>query len=157
MTPRKVYTDSVRANLWTTEIYKNDKAGQELEGVLPGSEQNLHSLFSIKGVFNVEGVEFNSEVFSSLDIEWFVLSVLIIFIISVFGLIATEGTFLFRLMCYEVIYLLINIIFICCGFLFNDATSYIFVLMLLTLVAAESAIILSLVVLHYNLGGDLKL
>jgi len=99
----------------------------------------------------------NSEIFVTLELEWIVFSVFIILVVIVFGLIIIEGSFLFKLMCYEVIYLLVNIIFICCGFLFSDAISYMFVLMLLTLVAAESAIILSLVVLHYNLGGNLKL
>jgi NADH:ubiquinone oxidoreductase subunit K len=60
-------------------------------------------------------------------------------------------------MCYEVLYLYININFLFCGFIFQDLTSHIFILVLLTIIAAESAIVLSLIVFHYNLGGELEL
>jgi NADH:ubiquinone oxidoreductase subunit K len=56
-------------------------------------------------------------------------------------------------MLYEIIYLLSSINLIFCGFIYGDILAYTFVLILLTIIGAESAIILSIVVLNYNLNA----
>jgi NADH:ubiquinone oxidoreductase subunit K len=91
------------------------------------------------------------------NVTWLRWFIIILFLALVFGLAVVNGSIILNLMCYEILYLYINIIFLICGFIFQDLMSHLFILTLLTVIAAESAIVLALLVFHYKLGGSLEI
>jgi NADH-quinone oxidoreductase subunit K len=75
---------------------------------------------------------------------------LILFLISIFGLFATRKNMIIVLMSIELMLLSSTYSFVFLSIYLDDIGGQLFALMILTVAAAESAIGLALVVLHYR-------
>jgi NADH-quinone oxidoreductase subunit K len=95
---------------------------------------------------------------SNLYIEYNILTLtnliclgFLLFIIGLFGLLFNKGSLIFCLISIELIFVGLNFILIFIGNLINFLTCQIFVLILLTLAASETALGLCLIIMYHNL------
>lgn len=81
----------------------------------------------------------------------------IIFTIGLCGLVLNRKNLLLVLMSIELLLLSININFAAFSIYLDDITGQIFIIFILTVAAAESAVGLSLITLHYKLKDSIEL
>jgi NADH-quinone oxidoreductase subunit K len=78
-----------------------------------------------------------------------------LFLVGVFGVLSTQKNILFMLMSIEISILAVNLFLISSSILFSDLVGQVFALMILTVVAAESAVGLSFFILLYKKQGTI--
>lgn len=82
---------------------------------------------------------------------------LLLFLISVFGILLNRSSILIVFMCIEMILLSTNLNFLILSVYLDDAVGQIFSLVILTVAAAESAIGLSILILYYRIKGNINI
>ncbi len=82
---------------------------------------------------------------------------LLLFFISVFGILLNRSSILIVFMCIEMILLSTNLNFLILSVYLDDAVGQIFSLVILTVAAAESAIGLSILILYYRIKGNINI
>jgi len=80
-----------------------------------------------------------------------------LFIIGALGLILNRKNILITLMSIELMLLAINLNFTIFSIYLNDIAGYIFVLFILTIAAAESAIGLAILTIYYRLKNTIRI
>ena len=85
----------------------------------------------------------------------YILVSVIIFMISVFGLIYNKKSILIILISIELILLSVNILFIVFSIYLDDIVGQIFTIFILTIAAAETSIGLSLLLVSYKVRGNI--
>ena len=78
-----------------------------------------------------------------------------LFLLGIFGTLSTQKNLLFMLMSIEISILAINLILISSSIAFDDLIGQVFALLVLTVVAAESAVGLSFFILLYKKQGTI--
>lgn len=78
-----------------------------------------------------------------------------IFLISIFGLIYNRKSIIIVLISIELILLSINILFIVFSIYLDDIVGQIIALFILTLASVETSIGLSILVINYNIKGNI--
>ena len=78
-----------------------------------------------------------------------------LFFISIFGLISNRKNLLVTIMCLELLLLSANLNFLCFSVYLDDMYGQLFSLMILTVVASESAIGLALIITYYRTRGSI--
>jgi len=81
----------------------------------------------------------------------------ILFVISIAGIFINRRNILILLMSIELMLLAVNINFIAFSSYLNDIQGQIFVFFILTVAAAEAAIGLAILVIHYRITGIVSL
>jgi NADH-quinone oxidoreductase subunit K len=82
---------------------------------------------------------------------------LLLFFISIFGILLNRSSVLIVFMCIEMILLSTNLNFLILSVYLDDAVGQIFSLLILTVAAAESAIGLSILILYYRIKGNINI
>ncbi|KAB2964013.1 NADH-quinone oxidoreductase subunit NuoK [Zoogloea sp.] len=82
---------------------------------------------------------------------------LLLFFISVFGILLNRSSILIVFMCIEMILLSTNLNYLILSVYLDDAVGQIFSLIILTVAAAESAIGLSILILYYRIKGNINI
>lgn len=82
---------------------------------------------------------------------------LLLFFISIFGILLNRSSILIVFMCIEMILLSTNLNFLILSVYLDDAVGQIFSLLILTVAAAESAIGLSILILYYRIKGNINI
>lgn len=82
---------------------------------------------------------------------------LILFFVGAFGLFLTRKHIIMMLLSLEIVLLSINYNFLIFSVMYDDVLGQIYVLCILTLAAAESAIGLAILVVYYRLRGGISL
>ena len=77
--------------------------------------------------------------------------------IGVLGLVLNRKNILITLMSIELMLLAINLNFVIFSIYLDDITGYIFVLFILTIAAAESAIGLAILTIYYRLKNNIRI
>ncbi len=77
--------------------------------------------------------------------------------IGVLGLVLNRKNVLITLMSIELMLLAINLNFIIFSIYLDDSTGYVFVLFILTIAAAESAIGLAILTIYYRLKNTIRM
>ena len=80
-----------------------------------------------------------------------------LFIIGALGLILNRKNILITLMSIELMLLAINLNFTIFSIYLNDIAGYVFVLFILTIAAAESAIGLAILTIYYRLKNTIRI
>jgi NADH-quinone oxidoreductase subunit K len=80
-----------------------------------------------------------------------------LFLIGVLGLVLNRKNILITLMSIELMLLAINLNFVIFSIYLDDLTGYIFVLFILTIAAAESAIGLAILTIYYRLKNTIQI
>ena len=80
----------------------------------------------------------------------------IIFTIGLVGIFLSRKNIIIILMCIELILLAVNINLVSFSIFINDLTGQIFALFILTVVAAEAAIGLAIIVVYYRNSGTIR-
>lgn len=80
-----------------------------------------------------------------------------LFLLGVCGIMVTSKHLIMSLIAIELMLLSINLIVILSSICFDDITSHLFFIIVLTIGAAESALGLSLMVLFFRLRGSISL
>lgn len=88
---------------------------------------------------------------STIKINFFVLVTFIVFFIGLFGIILNRKNTLMILMSIEILLLAVNLNFLALSIYLDDIFGHIFVIFILTIAAAESAIGLSIITAAYRL------
>jgi NADH-quinone oxidoreductase subunit K len=83
--------------------------------------------------------------------------IIILFLIGVLGLVLNRKNILITLMSIELMLLAINLNFVVFSIYLNDITGYVFVLFILTIAAAESAIGLAILTIYYRLKNTIQI
>ena len=83
--------------------------------------------------------------------------VIILFLIGVLGLVLNRKNILITIMSIELMLLAVNLNFVIFSIYLNDIIGYIFVLFILTIAAAESAIGLAILTINYRLKNTIKM
>ena len=83
--------------------------------------------------------------------------ILILFLIGVLGLVLNRKNILITLMSIELMLLAINLNFVVFSIYLDDITGYVFVLFILTIAAAESAIGLAILTIYYRLKQTIRM
>jgi len=78
-------------------------------------------------------------------------------LIGVLGLVLNRKNILITLMSIELMLLAINLNFVIFSIYLDDITGYIFVLFILTIAAAESAIGLAILTIYYRLKNNIRI
>lgn len=89
-------------------------------------------------------------------LKYFIISS-IIFFVGIMGLFLTRRHIIILILAIELIFLAINYNFIICSIFFDDIVSQFYVLSIITIAAAESAIGLAILVIFYKLRGGISL
>jgi len=79
-----------------------------------------------------------------------------LFAIGVAGVVATQNNFLFALMSIEIMLLSSIFLFTACSIFFIDSSMQAFVLLILTVAAAESAVGLALLIHFFKSKGSIS-
>ena len=79
------------------------------------------------------------------------------FLIGALGLVLNRKNILITLMSIELMLLAINLNFVIFSIYLDDITGYIFVLFILTIAAAESAIGLAILTIYYRLKNTIQI
>ena len=83
--------------------------------------------------------------------------VIALFLIGVLGLVLNRKNILITLMSIELMLLAINLNFVLFSIYLDDITGYVFVLFILTIAAAESAIGLAILTIYYRLKNTIRM
>ena len=82
---------------------------------------------------------------------------ILLFFISLFGLVFNSRNIIITLMCIELLLLSLNLNFIIFSIYLDDFYGQIFSLFILTIAAAESSIGLALIILYYRTRGKISI
>jgi NADH-quinone oxidoreductase subunit K len=92
-----------------------------------------------------------------LNINYFISVSIILFSIGTFGLVLNRKNIIITIMSIEIMLLSVNLSFIVFSIYLDDITGYLFVLFILTIAAAESAIGLAILSIYYKLKKTINL
>lgn len=92
-----------------------------------------------------------------LNINYILSIAITLFLIGVLGLVLNRKNILITLMSIELMLLAINLNFIIFSVYLDDLTGYVFVLFILTIAAAESAIGLAILTIYYRLKNNIRI
>jgi len=92
-----------------------------------------------------------------LNINYILNIVITLFLIGVLGLVLNRKNILITLMSIELMLLAINLNFVIFSIYLDDITGYVFVLFILTIAAAESAIGLAILTIYYRLKNTIQI
>jgi NADH-quinone oxidoreductase subunit K len=92
-----------------------------------------------------------------LNINYILNIVITLFLIGVLGLVLNRKNILITLMSIELMLLAINLNFIVFSIYLDDLAGYVFVLFILTIAAAESAIGLAILTIYYILKNTIRM
>jgi len=92
-----------------------------------------------------------------LNINYILNIVITLFLIGVLGLVLNRKNILITLMSIELMLLAINLNFIIFSIYLDDLAVYVFVLFILTIAAAESAIGLAILTIYYRLKNTIRM
>lgn len=92
-----------------------------------------------------------------LNINYILNIAIILFLIGVLGLVLNRKNILITLMSIELMLLAINLNFVIFSIYLDDITGYVFVLFILTIAAAESAIGLAILTIYYRLKNNIRI
>jgi NADH-quinone oxidoreductase subunit K len=92
-----------------------------------------------------------------LNINYILNIVITLYLIGVLGLVLNRKNILITLMSIELMLLAINLNFIIFSIYLDDLAGYVFVLFILTIAAAESAIGLAILTIYYRLKNTIRM
>jgi NADH-quinone oxidoreductase subunit K len=92
-----------------------------------------------------------------LNLNYIINIVMVVFLIGIVGLVLNRKNILITLMSIELMLLAINLNLIIFSIYLDDLTGYIFVLFILTIAAAESAIGLAILTIYYRLKNTIRI
>ena len=92
-----------------------------------------------------------------LNINYILNIIITLFLIGALGLVLNRKNILITLMSIELMLLAINLNFVIFSVYLDDITGYIFVLFILTIAAAESAIGLAILTIYYRLKNNIRI
>jgi NADH-quinone oxidoreductase subunit K len=92
-----------------------------------------------------------------LNLNYILNIVIALFLIGVLGLVLNRKNILITLMSIELMLLAINLNFVLFSIYLDDITGYVFVLFILTIAAAESAIGLAILTIYYRLKNTIRM
>ena len=92
-----------------------------------------------------------------LNINYILNIVITLFLIGVLGLVLNRKNILITLMSIELMLLAINFNFVIFSVYLDDIAGYVFVLFILTIAAAESAIGLAILTVYYRLKNTIRI
>jgi NADH-quinone oxidoreductase subunit K len=92
-----------------------------------------------------------------LNINYILNIVITLFLIGVLGLVLNRKNILITLMSIELMLLAINLNFVIFSVYLDDLAGYVFVLFILTIAAAESAIGLAVLTVYYRLKNTIRI
>ena len=92
-----------------------------------------------------------------LNINYILNIVITLFLIGVLGLVLNRKNILITLMSIELMLLAINFNFVIFSVYLDDLAGYVFVLFILTIAAAESAIGLAVLTVYYRLKNTIRI
>jgi len=92
-----------------------------------------------------------------LNINYILNIVITLFLIGVLGLVLNRKNILITLMSIELMLLAINFNFVIFSVYLDDIAGYVFVLFILTIAAAESAIGLAVLTVYYRLKNTIRI
>jgi len=92
-----------------------------------------------------------------LNINYMLNTTITLFLIGVLGLVLNRKNILITLMSIELMLLAINLNFVIFSIYLDDITGYVFVLFILTIAAAESAIGLAILTVYYRLKNTIQI
>jgi len=92
-----------------------------------------------------------------LNINYILNIIITLFLIGVLGLVLNRKNILITLMSIELMLLAINLNFIIFSIYLDDLAGYVFVLFVLTIAAAESAIGLAILTIYYRLKNTIRM
>jgi NADH-quinone oxidoreductase subunit K len=92
-----------------------------------------------------------------LNINYILNIVIALFLIGVLGLVLNRKNILITLMSIELMLLAINLNFIIFSIYLDDLAGYVFVLFILTIAAAESAVGLAILTIYYRLKNTIRM
>jgi NADH-quinone oxidoreductase subunit K len=92
-----------------------------------------------------------------LNISYILNIIITLFLIGALGLVLNRKNILITLMSIELMLLAINLNFVIFSIYLDDITGYIFVLFILTIAAAESAIGLAILTIYYRLKNTIQI
>jgi len=92
-----------------------------------------------------------------LNLSYILNIIVVLFLIGVLGLVLNRKNILITLMSIELILLAVNLNFVVFSIYLDDIIGYIFVLFILTIAAAESAIGLAIITIYYRLKATIRI
>jgi NADH-quinone oxidoreductase subunit K len=92
-----------------------------------------------------------------LNINYILNIIITLFLIGALGLVLNRKNILITLMSIELMLLAINLNFVIFSIYLDDITGYIFVLFILTIAAAESAVGLAILTIYYRLKNTIQI
>ena len=92
-----------------------------------------------------------------LNINYILNIIITLFLIGVLGLVLNRKNILITLMSIELMLLAVNLNFVIFSIYLDDITGYVFVLFILTIAAAESAIGLAILTIYYRLKNTIRI
>ena len=92
-----------------------------------------------------------------LNITYILNIAITLFLIGVFGLVLNKKNILITLMSIELMLLAINLNFVIFSIYLDDIIGYVFVIFILTIAAAESAIGLAILTVYYRLNTNIRI
>ena len=92
-----------------------------------------------------------------LNINYILNIVITLFLIGVLGLVLNRKNILITLMSIELMLLAVNLNFVIFSVYLDDIAGYVFVLFILTIAAAESAIGLAILTIYYKLKNTIRI
>jgi NADH-quinone oxidoreductase subunit K len=92
-----------------------------------------------------------------LNLNYILSIVIALFLIGVLGLVLNRKNILITLMSIELMLLAINLNFVIFSIYLDDITGYVFVLFILTIAAAESAVGLAILTIYYRLKNTIRI
>lgn len=92
-----------------------------------------------------------------LNISYILNIIITLFLIGALGLVLNRKNILITLMSIELMLLAINLNFVIFSIYLDDITGYVFVLFILTIAAAESAIGLAILTIYYRLKNTIQI
>ena len=92
-----------------------------------------------------------------LNINYILNIIVTLILIGVLGLVLNRKNILITIMSIELMLLAINLNFVIFSIYLNDIAGYIFVLFILTIAAAESAIGLAILTVYYRLKDTVRM
>ena len=92
-----------------------------------------------------------------LNINYILNIAVTLFLIGVLGLVLNRKNILITLMSIELMLLAVNLNFVIFSVYLDDITGYIYVLFILTIAAAESAVGLAILTIYYRLKNNIRI
>jgi NADH-quinone oxidoreductase subunit K len=93
----------------------------------------------------------------NIDISIILIVTVTLFLIGVLGLVLNRNNILITIMSIEIMLLAVNLNFIIFSIYLDDIVGYLFVLFIVTIAAAESAIGLAILSAYYKLNNSIQL